>query len=102
MSFSITSNGITVTGDLMTEVFSQLAELEEVFGVTECGKCKGTKLSRVVRTVDGNDYHELRCLNPNCKAKLWFHVNKNQTKKGGLYIERKNKDGTWKPYGGWE
>jgi hypothetical protein len=99
VSFTIkTKQGIEVSGETMKDVFAELAELEQVFGVTTCGKCGGDDLSYVVRTVDDNDYYELRCKNSTCRARLSFGVNK---KGGGLFPKRKDKDEKWLPDGGW-
>ncbi len=77
------------------EVFQQLASVQEVFGNESCGKCKKRNLRFVVRTVDENDYHEIRCVS--CGAKLSFGANK---KGGGLFPKRKDEDG-YLPDGGW-
>lgn len=99
MSFTITTKtGVQVTGETMKDVFAQLAELEEVFGITHCGKCSGSDVQYTVRTVDDNDYYELRCKNISCRARLAFGVNK---KGGGLFPKRKDGDGKWLPDGGW-
>ena len=99
MSFTITTkNGIQVSGDTMKDVFTQLADLQEVFGITQCGKCENDDLQYTVRTVDDNDYYELRCKNLSCRARLSFGVNK---KGGGLFPKRKDKDDKWLPDGGW-
>jgi hypothetical protein len=98
MSFSITKNGITVSGDTMKDVFAQMADLQEVFGISACGKCDTPEPQYTVRTVDDNDYYELRCINQACRARLSFGVNK---KGGGLFPKRKDKDDNWLPDNGW-
>ena len=99
MSFSISRDGITVEGDKMTDVFKELADLQEVFSIGQCGKCKCEDLQYVVRKDnDENEYFELRCKNYKCKAKLAFGQHK---KGGGLFPRRKDKDDNWLPDGGW-
>jgi hypothetical protein len=102
MSFTITKgpNGISIgaTGDTHKDVFAQIADLEEVFGIQKCGKCQCPDFRFIVRTVDDNDYYEFHCKNPKCKAKLAFGQNK---KGGGLFPKRKDKDDKWLPDGGW-
>ena len=78
--------------DTQKELFAQLSSFQEVFGETKCGKCGSENLKFVVREVDGNEYHEIRCLD--CGAKLQFGVNK---KGGGLFPKRKDADGNWLP-----
>jgi ribosomal protein L40E len=66
-----------------------------VFEETKCGKCGSENLRFVVRTVDENEYFELRCMD--CGAKLAFGSMK---KGGGLFPKRKDGD-NWLPDGGW-
>ena len=82
--------------DTQKELFTQLASFQEVFCETKCGKCGSENLKFVVRQVDGNEYHEIRCLD--CGAKLQFGVNK---KGGALFPKRKDSDGNWLPDKGW-
>ena len=83
--------------DSQKELFTQLAQFQEVFSETKCGKCGSENLRFVVRENDGNEYYELRCLD--CGAKLAFGVMK---KGGGLFPRRKDADGNWLPDGGWQ
>lgn len=83
-------------GDSQKDLFGQIASFQEVFGETICGKCGSKNLKFVVRTVDENDYYELRCLD--CGARLVFGVNK---KGGGLFPKRKDKEGKWLDHKGW-
>jgi len=82
--------------DTQKELFAQLASFQEVFCETKCEKCGSENLRFVVRQVDGNEYHEIRCLD--CGAKLQFGVNK---KGGALFPKRKDADGNWLPDKGW-
>jgi translation initiation factor 2 beta subunit (eIF-2beta)/eIF-5 len=82
--------------DSQKELFTQLAQFQEVFSETKCGKCGSENLRFVVRENDGNEYYELRCLD--CGAKLAFGVMK---KGGGLFPRRKDSDGNWLPDKGW-
>lgn len=78
------------------ELFKELARFQEVFEEDTCGKCGSTNIRFVVRTVDDNEYYELRCAD--CGAKLAFGVNK---KGGGLFPKRKSADGAYLPDRGW-
>lgn len=83
--------------DTQRELFTQISKFQEVFEETKCGKCGSENLKFVVRTVDDNEYFELRCLD--CGAKLSFGSMK---KGGGLFPKRKDADGNWLPDGGWQ
>jgi hypothetical protein len=103
MSFTITktvgSVTIGVEADKTTDAFKDLSSLEEVFGISCCGKCACEDLSHVVRKdAEENEYYELRCTNRDCRAKLAFGLHK---KGGGMYPKRKDKDDKWLPDGGW-
>jgi hypothetical protein len=84
--------------DTQKDLFAQLSSFQEVFGQEACGKCGCSNLSFIVRENDGNEYHELRCDSPECRAKLSYGVNK---KGGGLFPRRKDSDGNWLPDSGW-
>lgn len=78
------------------EVFKELALIQEIFSENECGLCGRTNLKCVVRTVEGNDYYELRC--SDCGGLLSF----GQHKKGGtLFPKRKSDTGDYLPNHGW-
>jgi hypothetical protein len=81
--------------DTSKDLVGQLASFQEVFG-HKCGKCGCDDVKYVVRTVDENEYYELRCTK--CGARLSFGANK---KGGGLFPKRKDSDGNWLPDGGW-
>ena len=83
--------------DTHRELFTQISKFQEVFEETKCGKCGSENLRFVVRTVDDNEYYELRCMD--CGAKLAFGSMK---KGGGLFPKRKDADGNWLPDGGWQ
>lgn len=94
-----TNNGrvsVEVEADTQKEIFKQLALFQEVFDESKCGKCKSENLRFVVRTVEDNDYYELRCLD--CGAKLAFGVNKTG---GTLFPKRKDDEGNYKGVRGW-
>ncbi len=77
---------LVADGETHVDLFESLASMQEVFGDDKCGKCGGKLLRFVVRTNDGNKYHELHCdswdtkLNDGkgayCRAKLSFSVKK--------------------------
>lgn len=107
MKVNKSSNG-TVTvqaeGDTVKAVWKQLAILEEVFCEKQCGKCQGNDLRFVVRNVDDNDFYELHCKNPKCRAKLAFGAHK---KGESLFPKRKTEDEETKkevylPDNGWQ
>lgn len=83
-------------GSGQKEVFKELALIQEIFAEEKCGLCKSTNLKFVVRSVEGNDYYEIRCVD--CGALLSF----GQHKKGGtLFPKRKDDDGNRLPNNGW-
>lgn len=86
----------SVEGD-QKDVFKQLSEFQEIFENLKCGACDSDNVRFVVRTVDENDYYELKC--QACYSKLEF----GQTKKGDkLFPKRKDRDtNEYKPNGGW-
>ena len=92
------SDKMTVELEAKTQkdIFQQLGSIQEIFGETLCGKCKGTKLRFVVRNVDDNDFYELHCLD--CHAKLPFGCHK---KGDTLFPKRKDDDGKYLPDNGW-
>lgn len=94
-----TSNGrITAEfdADSHRDLFNEINKFQEVFEEDICGKCKGEDIKYIVRTVDDNQYYELRC--NGCGSKLAFGVNK---KGGGLFPKRKDNEGKWLPDNGW-
>jgi len=83
-------------GSGQKEIFKELAIIQEIFAEEKCGLCSKNNLRFVVRTVDSNDYYELRC--NDCGAVLAF----GQHKKGGtLFPKRKDDDGNYMPNKGW-
>lgn len=93
-----TNNGrisVELEADTQRELFAQIAKFQEVFEETNCGKCGDDNLKFVVRTVDDNEYFELRC--SKCGAKLAFGSMK---KGGGLFPKRKDGD-SWLADNGW-
>lgn len=83
-------------GSDQKSVFKELAMIQEIFSEEKCGMCGKSNLRFVVRTVDDNDYYELRC--NDCGAILAFGQHK---KTKTLFPKRKNKDGTYMPNNGW-
>ena len=72
------------------DVFKALAEFQEVFDEANCGLCNSEELQFLVRTVDGNDFYELKC--KSCGAKLAFGQHKSG---GSLFPKRKLADGSY-------
>lgn len=78
------------------ELFKELALVEEIFGENCCGVCHKSNIKFVVRSIEDNDYYELRCAD--CGAILQF----GQHKKGGtLFPKRKDDEGKYMPNKGW-
>ena len=101
MKFNYTTgNGklsVEFDADSQTDAFASFAQIQEVFEESPCGKCGSEHLRFVVRTVDENQFYEIRC--QDCGARLEFGV----MKKGGrLYPRRKDKEGNWLPDKGWQ
>ena len=88
---------VEVEGDKQKDVFAELAKFQEVFEHNKCGKCGGTDVRFVVRTVDDNDFFELHC--QECRARLAFGQHKG--KEGTLFPRRKDAEGQWLKDGGW-
>ena len=88
---------IEIENDSIKDSFKHLAEFQEVFDQESCGLCQGEDLQMVVRTVENNDYYEIKC--KSCTAKLAF----GQHKAGGsLFPKRKRVDGGYDLEGqGW-
>lgn len=83
-------------GEGQKDIFKELALIQEIFGEAKCGLCGSTNLRFVVRSVEGNDYYELRCVD--CGAVLAF----GQHKKGGtLFPKKKDEEGHYLPNHGW-
>ena len=90
---------VEAEGKVQTELFEQIAALQEVFGNGKCGKCGGSDLQYVVREdKDQNKYYELRCQNLQCRAVLAF----GQHKKGDSLFPKRKDGETYLPNGGWQ
>jgi translation initiation factor 2 beta subunit (eIF-2beta)/eIF-5 len=87
---------LELDGNGQKEIFKELATIQEIFGEEKCGICSSSNIKFVVRTVEGNDYYELRCAD--CGAILSF----GQHKKGEtLFPKRKDEQGNYLPNKGW-
>ena len=72
-----TRNGkisVEVEGDSHRDLFEANNKFQEVFEEDVCGKCGHENIRFVVRTVDDNQYYELRC--SSCGARLAFGANR--------------------------
>ena len=100
MKISYTTSNGRITAEFDAEshrgLFNEINKFQEVFEEDTCGKCKGQDIKYIVRTVDDNQYYELKC--NSCGSKLAFGVNK---KGGGLFPKRKDNEGKWLPDNGW-
>lgn len=84
MKIIVTSSGeisAELEGDL-GENFNAIADFQEVFGHKSCGKCGSVDLRYGVRKNQDNEFREIICKNPECRAKLAFGSNK----KGGEFF----------------
>lgn len=90
---------IDIDGETQVDIFEKLSAVQEVFGITKCGKCGSQDLRYITREdKEENKYHEIQCQNPKCRAKLAFGQNK---KGGGLFPRRKDSEGKYIDNGGW-
>jgi hypothetical protein len=96
VKFKTEAVDIEVDGKDTKDVFVQLASAVEVFSHTTCGNCSSHHTVPVVREVNGNTYHEMRCLA--CGACLAFGQKRAD---GSLFPKRKDKDGNWLDNTGW-
>lgn len=85
------------------DLFKQLGQLKEIFGISECSKCQSNDIRHVVREVDDPnkkgktyDYYELHC--QSCRSKLAFGVKQDGET---LFPKRKDQDGKWLDNNGW-
>jgi len=76
---------IQLEGNDVKESFKQLAEAQEIFDEPCCALCKSQDIKYVVRTIENNDFYELKCCS--CNAKLSFGQHKNG---GTLFPKRKD------------
>ncbi len=90
-----------INGETHQDIFEGLASIEEVFdSENACGVCKGTAIRYQHRNVHGNDFHELVCKDPTCRARFSFGHAKQP--KGALFPKRRRKDDSGNWTGGWE
>lgn len=78
---------VEVEGRTQRELFDQLAAASEVFGESCCGVCGSKDIYFAKRTVDGNEYYEHACANPECGARLSIGLSKQ--KPGEMFPIRK-------------
>lgn len=78
---------IEVEGTNQVELFAELAKISEVFGEKKCGQCASSNITFVRRSVDGNDYYEMSCLENKCGARLSMGLSKQN--KGEMFPIRK-------------
>ena len=78
------------------EIFEELSSIQEVFGESECGKCKSQNIRFQVRNVDDNKFYELKC--NACGSTLAFGCHK---KGGTLFPKRKDDTGKYLINNGW-
>ena len=98
INYTSRSGRVSVELDAETQrdAFQQLSDFQEIFDEVACGKCASENLRFVVRTVDDNQFYEIRCMD--CGSRLEF----GSMKQGGrLFPRRKDKEGNWLPDRGW-
>jgi len=89
ISFEIQAEG-------QKELFKEISTVQEIFGESNCGMCDSDDVRFVVRTVEDNDYYELRC--GKCGATISF----GQHKKGNtLFPKRRDEEGNYMSHNGW-
>lgn len=84
--------------DTQKDMFSQIASFQEVFGEEKCGKCGCTDLKYMMRTIDDNEFYELKCQSQTCGARLAYGANK---KGGGLFPKKRDENKKPIPNDGW-
>jgi len=84
-----------IDGDVK-EAFKQLAEFQEVFDETSCKLCKSENIHFVVRTIEGNDFYELKCRD--CFGKLAF----GQHKVGNSLFPKRKVEGSTQGWHKWQ
>ncbi len=67
------------------ELFKLIAETQEVFGEKECGCCHKTNIRFAVRSISGNDFFEMQCLDCNS----FLSIGQSKQKPGQLFPVRK-------------
>jgi hypothetical protein len=89
---------VEVDGDSVADVFEALACLENIFaGHETCGLCQKTGVRyECQQDKEGNKYYKAVCVA--CGAEFRFGVRRQD---GQLFPQLKDKDGNFKPNGGW-
>jgi len=79
-----------------TDVFEQVATLQEVFGNSVCGACGSSDIKYIVREdKEEHKYYEMAC--QKCRAKLSF----GQHKKGQTLFPKRKDGDKWLENQGW-
>ncbi len=81
---------VEIQSESVKDTFKKLAEFQEVFDEQNCGICKNDNIQFIVRTVENNDYFELKCRS--CNAKLAFGQHRSG---GSLFPKRKLANGSY-------
>lgn len=77
---------VNFEADKATDIFNELASLQELFSNTECGACKSNDIRFVVRKdEEENEYYELVC--NHCRSRLPFGQKKKPS--GSLYPKKR-------------
>lgn len=87
---------IKIDAETPKELFKRIASVQEVFEAeAACGCCQSKEIRFQVRTVDKNDYYELKC---SCGARFQFGQNKEG---GSLFPKRRDEAVAALPNNGW-
>lgn len=94
---------VEIDGESHTELWSKLAQIDEVFGEKECGKC-GSSIRYTTRQGEKSNgkkftCYELVCNSLSCYAKKSFGVKDDQN--NTMFPHRKDGDGNYLPDNGW-
>lgn len=94
-----------IEGDSQTAIIEQIAPMQEIFGISQCGACKSKNIRWQVRKVlkeEGKKskeytYYELVC--NDCRARLAFGQFSDGS--GNIFPKKKDEDGKWLENNGW-
>lgn len=92
---------VTVEDEKMTDVFEQLACVQEVFS-ENCGKCDSKDIEFKARTNDNSTFYELKCKKCFAILQISPHNNKSGTMFTRRYDLDDDKNKVWLKDNGWK